>query len=348
MPTIEIARRWGTDFLKLALFTAGVGGCVVLFSGASDKIYAEIVLVHTFVIGTLCRLTIPHLGEYTEHWFLPWRWVAIVLSLLALGIGGTAIASVALHYGLPEVRGIRILDLFGNGLRPALAMTIAGGVITTLVVSSNDRLVLSRAVLQEQRLQRERAEKVAAEAQLASLASRVQPHFLFNTLNSIAALIRENPEQAEKTVERLAALLRFSLESSGNVPLEQELQLVRNYIEIQKTRLGEHLTFDVVGDPGIRAVVPAFSLQTLVENSVKHVAGRRHEGVRIHVRVIVDKDVFISVSDDGPGFDPTLMKPGGGLDILQARLHAAYGDRADLSFDRKPDSMTIRIRVPAC
>src|SRR5207244_1391633 len=104
------------------------------------------------------------------------------------------------------------LRLWAGSLITALPITVVVGVVTTLIVSNKQRLEISRAALQTQRLERERAEKLAAEAQLASLSSRVQPHFLFNTLNSIAALIRENPEQAEQTVERLASLLRSSLD----------------------------------------------------------------------------------------------------------------------------------------
>jgi len=182
---------------------------------------------------------------------------------------------------------------------------------------------------------------------LASLSSRVQPHFLFNTLNSIAALIRENPEQAEQTVERLASLLRSSLDQTQIVPLEQEIKLVRDYLEIQKTRLGERLTFEIAVEPGIQAGVPPFSVQTLVENSVKHVAGRRQGGVDLHIRASrFGDDVIILVADNGPGFDADSMKSGHGLDNLQARLRAVYGDRAGLEFLREPSQMTVRLRIP--
>ena len=130
--------------------------------------------------------------------------------------------------------------------------------------------------------------KLAAEAQVASLTSRVQPHFLFNTLNSISALIRDDPKQAEQTIERLASLLRSSLDQTETVPLEQEIKLVRDYLEIQKTRLGERLHFEVAVEPGIQATVPPFSVQTLVENSVKHVAGRRQEGVNLQIQARAD------------------------------------------------------------
>jgi sensor histidine kinase YesM len=215
-------------------------------------------------------------------------------------------------------------------------------------VAGRERLEASRMALQAQRLERERAEKLAAEAQLASLSSRVQPHFLFNTLNSISALIRERPAEAEQTIERLASLLRSSLDNTETVPLEQEIKLVRDYLEIQKTRLGQRLRFKIVVEPGIESSLPPFSVQTLVENSVKHVAGRRQEGVTLQVRASrLGGDVVVFVTDDGPGFAEDSLKPGHGLDNLQGRLRAIYGARAGLELLREAGSMIVRLRVPA-
>jgi LytS/YehU family sensor histidine kinase len=222
------------------------------------------------------------------------------------------------------------------------------GVITTLIVSNQERLEASRAALATQRLERERAEKLAAEAQLASLSARVQPHFLFNTLNSISALIRENPEQAEQTLERLASLLRSSLDHTETVPLEQEIKLVQDYLEIQKTRLGERLHFAIMVEPGTQAAVPPFSVQTLVENAIKHVAGRRQEGVALRVQARrFGGDTVVFVTDNGPGFAEDSIQAGHGLDNLQGRLRAIYGDRAGLEFLRENGSMIVRLRVPA-
>src|SRR5205814_9509341 len=118
-------------------------------------------------------------------------------------------------------------------------------------------------------------------AQLTSLESRVQPHFLFNTLNSISALIREDPRAAERMVERLAALLRDSLEMNRTrlVPLSRELRIVQDYLEIEKTRYGDRLRYSIdvaadLDDPE----VPPFCLQPLVENRVKHVVSHRRVG----------------------------------------------------------------------
>ena len=310
-------------------------------------VYIAIFLVHALIISALCWLVIPQLGAWTEHH--PWavRWTILISALLGLAVAGTVFASLILRYTFSWVRTVPFGIFFGEALATAVPVTIIVGVITTLIVAGRERLEGSRAALQEQRLKRETAEKLAAEAKLASLTSRVQPHFLFNSLNSIAALIRENPAEAEQTVQRLASLLRSSLDNIETVPLAEEIKLVRDYLEIQKTRMGERLTFQIAVDPGIHAVIPPFSVQTLVENSLKHVAEQSQKGVDLWVRVQqLEGDVVVSVSDNGPGFDSRFMKAGHGLDNLRARLRAIYGDRAGLEFLREPERMTVRFKVP--
>ena len=112
----------------------------------------------------------------------------------------------------------------------------------------------------------------ATRARLSSLESRLHPHFLFNTLNSISALIPENPEAAERMTERLAALLRFSLDSTDRptVPLEQELKIATDYLEIEKTRFGSRLNYSIDVPPEVLgAEVPPFSLQVRLKDG-KH------------------------------------------------------------------------------
>ena len=347
--------RWAIDLLKLVGFTLLVTAAVFLVSSfygtvlpsPAVRVNIEMFFIYALIIGALCWLAVPHIGEYSEHWPWPLRWLTIVSALVALGAAGTALASAVVHYTLAEIEWVPIGDLFGHSWPTSVPFTVVVGVITTLIVAGNDRLELSREALQEQRLERERAEKLAAEAHYASLASRVQPHFLFNTLNSIAALIRENPLQAEQTVERLASLLRSSLDNTGTVSLDQELKLVRDYLEIQRTRLGDRLTFDISAESALHADVPPFSIQTLAENALKHVAGQRQKGVNLHIGARrLEKDVVVTVTDDGPGFDASSMRCGGGLDILQARLRATFGDRASLAFQRESERMTVQVRVP--
>jgi two-component system, LytTR family, sensor histidine kinase AlgZ len=223
-------------------------------------------------------------------------------------------------------------------------------VVITLLESSKARLAHTELALQSQQVERERAEKLAAEAQLASLAARVQPHFLFNTLNSIAALIRENPRAAEDTVERLSSLLRGSLDGAETVPFDREMTLVVDYLEIQRHRFGDRLRYRIDWQEGAinRVTVPPFAVQSLVENSLKHVAAHRQEGVALEVTARVNGDhAIVEVTDDGPGFSPDAMRSAHGLHTLESRLRALYGPQSRLEFERAPNGMTVRFRVPA-
>jgi two-component system sensor histidine kinase AlgZ len=353
MRTQATPRHWTLTIVKLIGFTALITAVVAAIAPsywASDR-HSDLAVFFfiALIIGGLSWSVMPALGKWTEHKPPLLRWTILVSALLGTGTLGTAIAAATGYYGFGAGRGaVSPALLFGKTLPVALSVTVVVGVISTLIISNKERLAASRMAFQTQRLERERAEKLAAEAQLASLTSRVQPHFLFNTLNTISALIRDSPEQAEQTIERLASLLRSSLDQTETVPLEQEIKLVRDYLEIQNTRLGERLRFEVAVEPGLQAAVPPFSVQTLVENAIKHVAGRRQEGVtlRIQVRRFAG-EVVVFVSDNGPGFTEDSLQAGHGLDNLQGRLRAIYGDRAGLEFLRESDSMIVRLRVPA-
>jgi len=195
------------------------------------------------------------------------------------------------------------------------------------------------------------AERESTEARLASLESRVRPHFLFNSLNSAIALIPEDPRRAEDVLERLSALLRYSLESHARlVPLREELRVVEDYLEIERARFGERLAFEIDVPDELRALaVPAFAVQTLVENSVKYAVSPRATGARITVRARRDhRRLILHVIDDGPGFPETIWVPHHGLDSLRARLAALYGDAAALVAPAPAEGgAAVRIEVPA-
>jgi len=299
-------------------------------------------------ITVVCAIVMPRLATRLSgrgH-FVFW---AVLLPTMALcGAVGTATAAALAFLLLPVPPSLTFRMLFMQNIAGTVPVTMIIGVVLTLLAGLNSRLETTELSLQTQRLERERAEKLAAEAQLASLSSRVQPHFLFNTLNSISGLIRENPSQAEAMIEHLSSLLRSSLDSTDAIPVAQELRLVKDYLEIQRTRLGPRLRYDFDVDRNLRGTVPPFSMQTLVENALKHVAGRRKEGVT--VRVVARQDegsLVLAVTDDGPGFDPDAMTAGHGLDVLQRRLHAIFGSRATLDFHRSSTGMTVQLRVPA-
>jgi signal transduction histidine kinase len=295
----------------------------------------------------VCSVVIPRLATRLGGYGGVRFWGVLLPAMALCAALGTATAAVlAALLGMVPARAIRAL--FMENISGTVPVTMIIGVVVTLLGTVTSRLEATALSLQTQRLERERAEKLAAEAQLASLSSRVQPHFLFNTLNSISGLIREQPAKAEAMIEHLSSLLRSSLDSKDAIPVTQELRLVTDYLEIQRTRLGTRLQYDLDVDADIIGSVPPFALQTLVENAVKHVAGRRSEGVALRVSARREgASVIMAVTDDGPGFDPDAITAGHGLDLLQQRLHAVFGVLTSLDFHREPRHMTVQFRVPA-
>ncbi|MCS7156007.1 MAG: histidine kinase [Bacteroidota bacterium] len=204
-------------------------------------------------------------------------------------------------------------------------------------------------------LERERAlVRRTAEAELAALRARINPHFLFNTLNTIAALIEDRPQEAEATVERLAHLFRHVLEHAGQalVPLETELELVTSYLDIERTRLGRRLRVEYdIATEALDWPVPTLAVQTLVENAVQHGVARQACGGTVRLRAWIDGEaLWVEVSDTGPGisgFEPDRTDFfGTGLTNLAQRLAHLYGLAGLLEFDSHAEGTCARLRLP--
>ena len=165
-------------------------------------------------------------------------------------------------------------------------------------------------------------------AELAALRSRMQPHFLFNALHGISSVMDTDVTRARTMMAALSHLLRSSMSAGGDeATLEQELQLTREYLELQHMRFEERLRYDLDIDVDPRVRVPSFIMQPLVENAVVHGMGDRSEPTLVRVAVRRSADtVEIEVSDNGPGFPPDILdgtKPLGiGLGALRARMRA--------------------------
>jgi sensor histidine kinase YesM len=233
----------------------------------------------------------------------------------------------------------------------AIVITLMIGLSTTTFETLRFKLQAATLELRTRQVEQERAYKLLAEAQLSSLESRIHPHFLFNTLNSIAALIPSDPVRAEDTVGKLASLLRFSLNAhqSGLVPLSQELKIVRDYLEIEKTRFGARIRYEIAIPASLDAVkVPPLALQSLVENVVKHVVSKRTEGAAIQITGGIESNrVHLEVADDGPGFSLEAITPDHGLGNLIARLELIYGQSGHLEVTRENEKTAVRIAFPA-
>ena len=161
------------------------------------------------------------------------------------------------------------------------------------------RLQAAELHLHEKELAEERTRKLAAETRLRSLESWIHPHFLFNTLNSISALIASDPARAEQIVGRLATLLRASLDSSNHslIPLRQEIAMVESYADIERVRFGDKLRASVKVPPELQETkVPPLSVQSLVENAVKHGITPQPNGGEFHVTARAVNDASTSKS----------------------------------------------------
>ncbi len=225
-----------------------------------------------------------------------------------------------------------------------------GMVITLTFGLSMDFYQHLRSRLDFATLEEERVRKLAAEARLSSLEARIHPHFLFNTLNSISSLIPTDPKRAEDVLGKLAALLRFSLNANqtGLAPLGQEIQFVRDYLEIERTRFGSRLRYSIAVPAEMENIrIPPLSMGTLVENSIKHVIAQRPAGGEVRVSAKVeDGRVILDVSDDGPGFALDSVPLGHGLDNLTARLALLFGAGARLELAPDGKYFTMRISFP--
>lgn len=199
-------------------------------------------------------------------------------------------------------------------------------------------------------LQRLRAQQQAElRARIQALQSRIEPHFLFNSMNSIASLIAVDPDLAERLVEDLADLFRAALSKTSKVSAERELALTRAYLRIEQLRLGERLrlSWDVATPPD-DAELPHLLLQPLVENAIYHGIENSRTGGELAVKLrIEDGELTLSVYNSVAESTQESRRAGNklGLDNVRHRLQAFYGADAQLIIDARPESFCVTIRI---
>jgi LytS/YehU family sensor histidine kinase len=207
---------------------------------------------------------------------------------------------------------------------------------------------------QERALTASRLDTQLAEAQLQALQRQLHPHFLFNTLNAISALMHRDVEAADQMLSRLSDLLRMALDqrTQQEIPLKDELEFLQKYLEIEQARFGDRLSVDYAVDPEtLDAQVPNLILQPLVENSIRHAVAVRIEPGQIGVRARREGDrLELSVRDNGPGMPPgRLAAParGVGLSNTRSRLERLYGAAQHLTFSEPPGGgLVVTVSLP--
>jgi signal transduction histidine kinase len=349
---------FGRRLARLALCNTAIGVCIQALCAIFDyrsmmaHFWTNVLIYQLFTqcIGTTAGIVLPVAATLLAPLRAAIRWPVYVGVLVAVGTIAPVFATWAV-LALHLLGRARFWEVYPDVGRTSVLVTVMVGIATYAMEKMREQVQTTTLQLRTQQLERERALKLAAEAQLGSLQSRLQPHFLFNTINSILALLREDPARAEEMLERLARLLRFALDSqqAPAVALRDELRLVRDYLEIERMRFGARLEYEIDAAAELELVeVPAYSLQTLVENSMKHAIAPRRQGGRIRVRVAREGDGIVAeVFDDGPGFTREALAAGHGLDMLERRLAALHGARASLEIVKYPGGGGVRFRLPA-
>ncbi len=189
------------------------------------------------------------------------------------------------------------------------------------------------------------------EAEIDRLKAQINPHFLFNSLNSVSSLITSQPEQAREMLVRLSGFLRYALESRHNniTPLKSELENIRYYLEIEKVRFGARLQFDfMVPDECLTLTIPHMILQPLVENSIKHGVYESTDPVKIELKAYCSQkgQLMVEISNDFDPDAPPRKGKGIGLINTKNRLFLAYNCENCLTVERSRNRFTIKMTIP--
>jgi two-component system LytT family sensor kinase len=272
-------------------------------------------------------------------------------ALLALAYGGLLTTAIA-----TSIRLNAPIASYERFMREAFGWQLIYGVALYGLVVGISYAVQAAARLREEERRAARAEALRIDAELRALRAQLNPHFLFNALHSITALVRVDPAGGERALEEFAALLRYVLdvnrERNEEVTLESELGFVRTYLSLERLRLGERLRVVEEIDPdALECLVLAFSLQPLVENAIRHgIAPRAGAGTLRLAANVVEDDLVLEVADDGPGAEASRVAEarGLGLSAVRGRLGTRWGTDARMEIVTAPrNGFLVRLRMPA-
>lgn len=312
-----------TELIALVHVLAGSG-----LAGFDWPLFAGLSLLAQWVV-LLCAALLCWLRQPLSRFSLP---AVSTLCLLLISLV-TAVSSLLSQVWLAPLLDIpQELRWIG---RNVLIANVLGGIVLRYFYLQQQLHVQQRAQLQ---------------ARLDSLRARIRPHFLFNTLNSIASLIQTHPARAERAVEDLAELFRASLkENHASTTVADEIRLLALYLDIEKLRLGERLAVTLDVAPDCQSLpMPSLLLQPLVENAVYHGVAAIPEGGEITLRIWRSGALLhTEITNPLPVQPQTSQGNRMGLDNVSQRLQAMYGDRAELHTNQSPAQFTVSLHYPS-
>jgi two-component system LytT family sensor kinase len=229
-------------------------------------------------------------------------------------------------------------------LKIHLTLLTYWGIVATIHVVQHYRLARARELRAAQ------LEMELARAQVEALKMQLHPHFLFNTLNTVAGLMRDDPDAAELMLAKLAELLRRTFETADvqELRLDEELDFIEAYLTIQRLRYGDRLRVSIdVSDAVRQARVPSLILQPLVENAIRHGVAEKPGPGRVEIGARLERaEVVVTIANDGPSL-PVTVREGYGLRNTRSRMLALYGARGSFVFGPQPNGGAVAtLRIP--
>ena len=351
-PSTVVLKRVGFALLGAFVF----GAIFILINAVGTPNFPAAAYRQAFILLALYGISMAILNTLffagIERWGgdtnLSFRLILLALAaFLMSAVASTWIGGHLIRFFYPD---INVLGLQQYLIVSFYSMLFGLPVFLYLAARELWKKALER--VREKELAEERLEKELLAARLQALQAQTNPHFLFNALNSIAALIATDPAQAEATVERLAGLFRYATDrhDGRSVRLAEEVAVVDDYLAIEKVRFGDRLQCRITVDPELLDCrVPPLLLQPMVENAVKHgVAVRECETVlEVTADVSSENTVRMKVRNQGPAPAPETAWRGVGLQNLQSRCRTLFGDRFRFSLIQASPGWTVaELEIP--
>lgn len=222
-------------------------------------------------------------------------------------------------------------------------------VVSTIIYFYRSQQGVMKTKLREKELDLVKAKQLIMQAELQTLQSKINPHFLYNSLNSIAGLVHQDADKAEEMTLKLSRLFRYSINSpqENQATVTQEMEIVETYLDIEKVRFGSRLNFSTQIDPAVQnALIPRFLIQPLVENALKHGLADMTENGELDLTIApAGAEILISIADNGKPF-PDELNMGYGLQSTYDKLTLLYGKNYEVQISNAPKKC-LRIKIPA-
>ncbi|NGP89655.1 sensor histidine kinase [Fodinibius halophilus] len=328
---------------------------VLLYTGALS--YAENVPFLSAFIGSVLSTVIKVILLFGNWYFIVREcyklsgWKKLILHILA----GIAFA-IAWYYSY-----LILFDLFfgieyleGGGFIENWIWVVTSAYFEYGIAFSIIHVIDSIKKLRERERQAAKLQELSNQQQIANLKAQLNPHFLFNTLNSINAMVSRDVDKTRDMIARLSDMLRYSLQSFENekVALSEEIGFIEKYLQLEKPRLGDRLSYDINVDRELHGVeIPPMIIQPIVENAVKHGISPSPEGGKVEVNITHQNEhMVVEVNDTGCGISDSVIKGnsnGIGIRNTEEHLQKRYGEESGLAFSSNEKGGTnVRFKIP--